>query len=75
MTDFTITEEFPKSEIEFDKIFSDQKACYDYLFKQKWPDGFICKKRGHTKFWISKRDLYICTQCEHNHSFTRILSH
>jgi hypothetical protein len=32
MTDFTITEDFPKSEIEFDQRFSDPKACYDYLF-------------------------------------------
>jgi hypothetical protein len=44
MTDFTITEDFPKSEIEFDERFSNPKACYDYLFKQKWPDGFVCKK-------------------------------
>ena len=43
MTDFTITEDFPKSEIEFDQRFSDPKACYEYLFKQKWPTGFICK--------------------------------
>jgi len=40
MTDFTITEDFPKSEIEFDKRFSTPKVCYDYLFKQKWPNGF-----------------------------------
>jgi len=39
MTDFTITEDFPKNEIEFDKRFSDVRACYDYLFKQKWPMG------------------------------------
>lgn len=70
MTDFTITEDFPKSEIEFDQRFSDPKACYDYLFKHKWPDGFICKKCGHTKFWVGKRKLYICTQCEHQHSLT-----
>ena len=68
MTDFTITEDFPKSEIEFDQRFSDPKACYDYLFKQKWPTGFICKKCGHSKCWVSARHLYICTQCEHNHS-------
>ena len=48
MTDFTITEDFPKSEIEFDQRFSDPKACYDYLFRQKWPTGFICKKCGHS---------------------------
>ena len=44
MKDFTITEDFPKNEIEFDKRFSDPAACYDYqyLFKLKWPNGFIC---------------------------------
>jgi len=35
MADFTITEDFPKNEIEFDKRLSDPKACYEYLFKQK----------------------------------------
>jgi len=70
MRDFKITEDFPKSEIEFDQRFSDPKACYDYLFKQKWPNGFICKKCGHFKYWLSSRNLYICTQCEHQHSLT-----
>ena len=70
MTDFTITEDFPKNEIEFDKRFSDPKACYEYLFKQKWPDGFVCKKCGNTKYWVSARNLYLCTNCQHNHSLT-----
>jgi hypothetical protein len=47
MTDFTITEDFPRSEIEFDQRFSNPDACYEYLFQQKWPDGFVCKKCGH----------------------------
>ncbi|BBO88141.1 hypothetical protein DSCOOX_13210 [Desulfosarcina ovata subsp. ovata] len=33
MTDFTITEDFPRSEIEFDARFSDPDACYQYLFQ------------------------------------------
>ena len=33
MTDFTITEDFPKSEIEFDQRFSQPDACFDYLSK------------------------------------------
>ena len=28
MTDFTITEDFPRSEIEFDARFSNPEACY-----------------------------------------------
>ena len=44
MAVFTINEDFPKSEIEFDARFSNPQACYDYLFKQKWPHGFRCRK-------------------------------
>jgi hypothetical protein len=29
MKDFTITEDFPKNEIDFDKRFSDPAACYE----------------------------------------------
>jgi len=70
MTAFTITEDFPKSEVEFHARFSDPKACYQYLFIQKWPNGFICKRCGNQQYWHSKRNLYICTQCEHQHSLT-----
>jgi hypothetical protein len=47
MTTFTITEDFPKSEVEFDARFSDPKAFYEYLFKQKWLNGFIFKICGN----------------------------
>jgi hypothetical protein len=70
MTNFTITEDFPKSEIEFDQRFSDPQACYEYLFQYKWPDGFECKICGNSQYWLSSRNLYICTRCEHQHSLT-----
>ena len=70
MTSFTINEDFPKSEIEFHERFSDPNACYEYLFHQKWPDGFICTKCCNQKYWLGKRKLYICTQCQHQHSLT-----
>jgi len=70
MTKFTITEDFPKNEIEFDARFSNPEACYDYLFQQKWPEGFRCVKCGHSKYWLSRKQLYICTECEHQHSLT-----
>ena len=68
MRDFAINDDFPKNEIEFDHRFLNPKACYAYLLKQKWPNGFICKKCGHDKYWISARNLYICTKCQFNHS-------
>jgi hypothetical protein len=70
MQDFIINEDFPKSEIEFDLRFSDPSRCFDYLFSLKWPTGFVCKKCKNNNYWISKRQLYICTVCEHQHSLT-----
>ncbi len=70
MQEFTLTDDFPKNEIEFDTRFSNPENCYDYLFQQRWPNGFICKRCGNTAFWLSARRLYICTECQHNHSLT-----
>ena len=70
MTDFNLTEDFPKNETEFDKRFSKPEACYQYLFAMRWPDGFACAKCGHTQYWKSSRGLYICRHCEHQHSLT-----
>ena len=69
-SEFTITEDFPMSEIEFDRRFSDESACYHYLFKMKWPEGFSCTKCGHRAYWISSKHIFICTRCEHQHSLT-----
>jgi len=70
MTDFTITEDFPESEFEFDQRFHSNKACREYLAKMKWPEGFRCSHCGHQHYWESARDLYICTRCERPHSLT-----
>lgn len=70
MTEFAITEDFPKNEIEFTKRFSSEEACRQYLFDTKWPEGFICQKCGHTTYWKTAKDLYICYRCEHQHSLT-----
>ena len=70
MKDFSITEDFPRSEIEFDLRFSNASACYDYLFAMKWPNGFVCKKCDNGTYWISAKHLYICTKCNCQHSLT-----
>ncbi len=57
MTKFTITEDFPNNEIEFDARFSNPEACYNYLFQQKWPEGFSCVKYGHLKYWLNRKQL------------------
>jgi transposase-like protein len=70
MTVFTIMEDFPKNEIEFDQRFLNESACFDYLYKMKWPNGFSCTQCGHRAYWVSSKNIYICTCCEHQHSLT-----
>lgn len=63
-------EDFPANEVEFDRRFHTEKACLDYLFQLRWPDGFSCPHCGHTEYWISVRGLYLCRQCERQQSVT-----
>jgi transposase-like protein/ribosomal protein L37AE/L43A len=62
--------DFPKTEVEFDKQFGSEEACRTYLYKLRQAEGWCCEKCGHDKFWHSKRDLYICEKCQHQHSLT-----
>lgn len=42
-----------------------------YLSEQKWADGFKCKKCGHSKFTIRKKNLAMdCNRCHHVESPT-----
>lgn len=70
MKHLIISEDFPVNEVEFDKRFYDEQACYDYLFQNRWPNGFVCNQCGNTDYWLSQRRLFICTNCEFNHSLT-----
>lgn len=70
MKNYDFIEDFPKNEAEFDARFSTEKACYDYLFNCRWPDGYLCENCGHKQFWKSAKGLFICTRCEQQHSLT-----
>jgi transposase-like protein len=65
-----ICKDFPENEAEFDDIFSTEEACYAYLFKLRWPDGFRCHRCSNKQYWVSARGLCICANCEYNQSLT-----
>jgi transcription initiation factor IIE alpha subunit len=47
--------------LEFQKRFSTEEACSQYLFDKKWPKGYSCPKCGHTEYYyISTRKLFEC---------------
>ena len=56
---------------EFQKQFPTEDACFDYLARKKWPDGFICPKCGHKEYYlIKRRKLFQCQKCKHQTSVT-----
>jgi hypothetical protein len=63
-------EDFPKTQKEFDERFSSEQACYEYLFRIRWPQGFRCPRCGNPGHWVSARGLCICRRCEHHQSIT-----
>ena len=42
---------FPRSLIEFQRRFPDERACAEYLAGVRWPDGFRCPSCGQGKGW------------------------
>ena len=66
MTDFTIIENFSNNGIVFDSRFSNQKACYDYLFKQIGLNGFIRSIRNGEVVKFALKAFYFVTEF-HNH--------
>lgn len=64
-------EAYPRSQAEFDALFTSEAACRDYLTALRWPDGFQCPHCGHERAWIIQRGgLWVCTHCERHTSLT-----
>lgn len=57
--------------MEFEKMFSNEKRCLDYLTKIRWPHGFICPRCGGHEHWLIVRDLIKCKNCQYQASPTR----
>ncbi len=70
MTKFTMIDDFPKNQPEFEKRFDSNQVCRDYLFSLRWSKGFVCLRCGNERYWQIATGLFICTRCEHQHSLT-----
>ena len=55
--------EYPRTQIEFEKMFSSNEKCLDYLYKIKFPEGFKCVACGNNESWINSRNVIICKFC------------
>ena len=55
-------EDYPRSVGEFEKQFSTEEQCREYLARLRWPDGFKCPKCGDSRGWRVKA-LMECQGC------------
>lgn len=56
---------------QFQRTFVTEQACVDYLFKQRWPRGYVCPRCNHSKYsFHSVRRLYQCSNCKYQTSVT-----
>ena len=64
--------DFPRSLIEFQRRFPDERACAAYLAQVRWPDGFRCPACGHAKGWelVGKAFTRECAGCGRQTSVT-----
>ncbi len=56
---------------DWQKRFSTDQTCAQYLAEQRWPNGFQCPRCGHDHgHSLHCRALYECAQCKHQTSVT-----
>ena len=63
-------EEYPRNLREFDSQFATERACRDYLFRVRWPEGFRCPRCAGGQYWPVRSVLLECAECGHQTSVT-----
>ena len=63
-------EEYPRNVMELEKQFATEEACKAYLFRLRWPDGFVCPRCPAHGNWKATRDRLVCCQCQHQTTVT-----
>ena len=60
----------PLSPHEFQEYFRDRQRCMEYLFEQKYPDGYKCPRCGHGHgHHLAKRGgMFQCGKCHYQES-------
>ncbi|MEI6455097.1 MAG: transposase [bacterium] len=54
---------------QFESSFATDDECLRFLSEQKWADGFVCRRCGHTNFCKGKTPYARrCTRCKQEES-------
>jgi transposase-like protein len=63
-------EDYPRTLAELEARFSSEQACREYLFRLRWPAGFLCSRCGENKSWPLRSGRWQCARCGHQVSVT-----
>ena len=63
-------DDFSGTLADLEARFGAEQACWDYLLKLRWPEGFVCPRCGGRTAWTTTRRLLVCTGCQHQASLT-----
>ena len=67
-----LPDDLPQDLPTFIARFGTDEACHDYLFRQRWPDGFRCRACGQGEAWaLARRNIYECAACGQQHSLLK----
>ncbi|MDY6795687.1 MAG: IS1595 family transposase [Actinomycetota bacterium] len=54
---------------QFMQPFPNEGACREYLFRRRWPQGFVCPRCGCARCYpIARRGIYRCAACRYQAS-------
>jgi transposase-like protein len=60
--------DFPKSLPEFNRMFREERDCFDFIVQSRWPGDAdcVCPSCGGTKFYRADKRLALsCAKCRH----------
>ena len=63
--------DYPPNRQEFDRWFSDEASCRDYVLRIRWPEGYRCVRcRSKSPPWVTSRGYLHCRDCGSEISIT-----
>ena len=63
-------EDYPRTVLDLEEQFATEEACREYLFRLRWPGGFICPRCGTKGGWSATRERWVCWACRYQASVT-----
>jgi transposase-like protein len=70
-----VQEDYPKTILELERRLATEDACREYLFRLRWPNGFVCPRCQGGSAWTASRGRLVCRSCRHQTSVTKDVLH